>query len=263
MMSDTAEPLSRLRKKGQPVIWDDGYNKAFGTLKEKLANPPVLVFPDWKEPFYMETDQSDFSVGGTLSQLNAKTETLQLVGYFSNALQPSERNYSPGEKECWAIIATSRKWRPYCRAAAAELIFITDHEPLEWLRERKDPLGKYAHWILELEVLNCIIISRNGLDHVVPDCLSRASENINDKGIQDEEQFFDNHIFMLTGDFQRKDSNDVGSSPKEVLDLEKLKAEQASDDAIMFAIAQLKENNEIRKGCYKRFNRMHLRATYS
>ena len=53
---------------------------------------------------------------------------------------------------------------------------------------------------------------------------------------------------MLTGDFQRKDSKDVGSSPKEVLDLEKLKSEQASDDAIVFAITQLKENNEIHKG---------------
>ena len=82
---------------------------------------------------------------------------------------------------------------------------------------------------------------------------------MNDKEIQDEEQFFDNHIFMLTGDFQGKDSKDVGSSPKEVLDLEKLKSEQALDDATVFAITQLKENNEICKGRYKRFNRMHLK----
>ena len=257
-MSDIAEPLNRLRKKGQPFIRDDDCNKAFGSLKEKLANPPVLAFPDWKEPFYIETDSSDFSVGGTLSQLNTKTETLQPIGYFSNALQPSERNYSPGEKECRAILAASRKWRLYYRAAA-ELIFITDHEPLEWLLERKDSRGKYARWILELEALNYEIISRNGLDHVVPDCLGRASGNMNDKEIQDEEQFFDNHIFMLTGDFQGKDSEDVGSSPKEVLDLEKLKSEQALDDAIVFAITQLKENNEIRQGRYKRFNRMHLK----
>ena len=177
----------------------------------------------------METDSSDFLVGGTLSQLSAKIETLQPIGYFSNALQPSERNYSPGEQECWAIIAASRTWRPYCRAAA-ELIFITDHEPLEWLQERKDPRGKYARCILELEALNYKIISRNGLDHVVPDCLSRASNNINDKEIRDEEQFFDNHIFMLTGDLQRKDSTDVGSSPKKVLAPEKLKPEQALHD---------------------------------
>ena len=77
MMSDIAEPLNRLRKKGQPFVWDDDCNKAFGTLKEKLANPPVLAFPDWRKPFYIETDNSDFSFGGTLSQLNAKTETLQ------------------------------------------------------------------------------------------------------------------------------------------------------------------------------------------
>ena len=67
---------------------------------------------------------------------------------------------------------------------------------------KEDPRGKYARWILELEALNYKIISRNGLDHVVPDCLSRASDNINDKEIQDEEQFFDYHFFMLTGDFK-------------------------------------------------------------
>ena len=167
-------------------------------------------------------------------------------------LQPSERNYSPGEKEYWAIIVASRKWRPYYRAAA-ELIFVTDHGPLEWLRERNDPRGKYTRWILELEALHYKIISRNALDHVIPDCFSRASDKINDKEIQDEEQFFDNHIFMLTGDLQRKDSNDVGSSLKEVLDLEKLKSKQALDDATVFSITQLKENNEIhtRKGVTK------------
>ena len=113
-----------------------------------------------------------------------------------------------------------------------------------------------------MEALNYKIIitrSRNDLDHIVPDCLSRASGNINDKEIQDEKQFFDDHIFMLTGDFQTKDPKYVGSSPNEVLDLEKLKSEQALDDAIVFAITQLKENNEIRKGCYKRFDRMHLK----
>ena len=43
MMSDIAEPLNRLRKKGQPFVWDDDCNKAFGSLKEKLANPPACL----------------------------------------------------------------------------------------------------------------------------------------------------------------------------------------------------------------------------
>ena len=51
MMSDIVGPLNRLRKKGQPFVWDDDCNKAFGTLKEKPANLPVFPFPDWTEPF--------------------------------------------------------------------------------------------------------------------------------------------------------------------------------------------------------------------
>ena len=64
---------------------------------------------------------------------------------------------------------------------------------------------------------------------------------------------------MPRRDSQSKDSNNFGSSPREVLDVEKLKSEQVFDDAIAFAINQLKESKDIYKGLYKRFNRMHTK----
>ena len=76
-----------------------------------MIEPPVLAYPDWEKPFYIETDSSDYAVGGTLTQIDVSTGKLQPLGYFSNVLQPAERNYSAGEKECWAIIAASRKWK--------------------------------------------------------------------------------------------------------------------------------------------------------
>ena len=207
-----------------------------------LIEPPVLVYPDWEKPFYIETDSSDYAVGGTLAQREVSTGKLRPLGYFSNVLQPAERNYSAGEKECWAVIAGSRKWKTYCRAAS-KLYFVTDHQPLEWLRKRKDPRGKYARWILELESLNYEIVSRNGMEHVVPDCLSRVCNAENDAKIIEHEMLEDSKILSI---------NDTEKF------YQTLKREQLGDDAISFAILQLQENNKISKGRFKRFNRMHL-----
>ena len=104
-------------------------------MKTCLANPPVLIYPDWNKPFYIEGDSSDYAVGSVLSQKDDNTKILRPIGYSSYSLKPEQRRYGPGERECFALLAGSRKWRPYCRAAK-ELNFITDHEPLVWLRDR-------------------------------------------------------------------------------------------------------------------------------
>ena len=108
----------------------------FKDLRSNLPSPPVLAYPDWENAFYIEADMCDVSVGGTLSQLNKDRKILQPVGYFSSSLDRHQRNYSPGERERQALIACTRKWRTYCRAAA-KLYLITDHDPLKWLRESR------------------------------------------------------------------------------------------------------------------------------
>ena len=52
-MSSIAEPLNKLRQDGRPFEWTDECGTAFKTIKEKLASPPVLAYPDWSQPFYL------------------------------------------------------------------------------------------------------------------------------------------------------------------------------------------------------------------
>ena len=165
-------------------------------MKTCLASPPVLIYPDWNKPFYIEGDSSDYAVRSVLSQKDDNTKILRPIGYSSYSLKPEQRRYGPGERECFSLLAASRRWRPYCRAAK-ELNFITDHEPLVWLRDRKDPFGKYARWIIEFEGLNYKIQARNGLDHVVPDCLSRIENPVQDDVVHQDEVFLDNAIFQF------------------------------------------------------------------
>ena len=52
----------------------------FEALKYALTHAPVLYLPDFNLPFIVETDASDFSVGGVITQAD------QPVAYFSMML---------------------------------------------------------------------------------------------------------------------------------------------------------------------------------
>ena len=61
-----AKPLSDLLKKSVSEIWDEHCYRAFGELKRRLTSAPVLKFPEFKKPFEVHTDASDFAIGGVL-----------------------------------------------------------------------------------------------------------------------------------------------------------------------------------------------------
>ena len=60
-----------------------------------------------------------------------------------------QRNWSPTEKECFALLLGTREWEIY--SIPRPITLISDHNPLVWLRQQKDPRRKYAGWITELE----------------------------------------------------------------------------------------------------------------
>ena len=63
-----AKQLSDVLKKSVSKIWDEHCYRAFGELKRRLTSVPVLKFPEFKEPFEVHTDASDFVIGRVLMQ---------------------------------------------------------------------------------------------------------------------------------------------------------------------------------------------------
>nr|GEW89049.1 reverse transcriptase domain-containing protein [Tanacetum cinerariifolium] len=61
--SKIARPMTHLLEKETPFVFSKECVDAFNTLKKKLTEAPILVVPDWKLPFELMCDASDFAIG--------------------------------------------------------------------------------------------------------------------------------------------------------------------------------------------------------
>ena len=64
--SRKATPLTELLKKGVTWEWTDECQKAFDELKTTMMKGPVLALLDISKPFEVQTDASNFALGGVL-----------------------------------------------------------------------------------------------------------------------------------------------------------------------------------------------------
>ena len=85
-----------------PVILTPKAEEAVWLLKEKILSVPVLVFPDFSEPFLLETDASKEGLGVVLPQ-KQDDGCYHPVVFGSRTLTPSEQNYHSSKLEFLAL----------------------------------------------------------------------------------------------------------------------------------------------------------------
>nr|GFA94925.1 reverse transcriptase domain-containing protein [Tanacetum cinerariifolium] len=66
--SKISRPMTHLLEKNSPFIFSNECIQAFKTLKDKLTEAPILIAPNWDQPFELMCDASDFAVGAVLGQ---------------------------------------------------------------------------------------------------------------------------------------------------------------------------------------------------
>jgi hypothetical protein len=89
----------------------------------------VLLHPDLRKPFQVETNAFDFAIGAILSQED-NTNIMHPVAYYSRKFTTVEINYPIYDKELVAIIAAFKEWRPYLASAQHRIQVVTDHKNL-------------------------------------------------------------------------------------------------------------------------------------
>ncbi len=182
--AQTAAPLHQLtaevsekgtKKRGiiTSEHWKGECRKAFDDLRAALTSAPVLAYPDYNQPFVVETDASDKGLGAVLSQ--KQNGKLRVIAYASRGLRGAERNmenYSSMKLELLALKwAVAEKFREY--PLGSEFVVYTDNNPLTYLQSKSKLRAVEQRWAAELASFNFKIEYRAGRHNANADALSR------------------------------------------------------------------------------------------
>jgi hypothetical protein len=182
--SPIAAPLTNLTKgykkgKKNPFDWTPECNKAFTTLRDAFKEGSMLAHFDPLKETWVETDVSDYAVGGVLSQCDADG-VLRPVAFFSHKFSPAECNYKIYDKELLAIIKAFKEWRPELAGTNRDepIKVLSDHRALEYFASKRTLNRRQARWSEFLAEFNFKIQYRPGLQGTKPDALTRRPGDI-------------------------------------------------------------------------------------
>ena len=170
--STVAQPLVRLLGKDCKFQWTDDCQNAFRDLRVLLIKAPVLAFPKEDLPYIVDTDASDYGIGGVLSQSIEGTE--HVIAYYSKSLSPAQQKYCTTRRELLAVVATLDHFEGY--VWGPKFLVRTDHAALVWLTNLKNIQGMLARWLAKLQQFNFDIVHRPGAQHGNADGLSRCPQ---------------------------------------------------------------------------------------
>nr|GFC55465.1 reverse transcriptase domain-containing protein [Tanacetum cinerariifolium] len=171
--------MTHLLEKNSPFIFSNECIQAFRTLKEKLTEAPILIAPNWDQPFELMYDTSEYAVGAVLGQRVEKH--FRPIHYASKTMNQAEMNYTTTETEMLAVVYAFEKFRLYL--IMNKSIVYTDHSALKYLFAKKDAKARFLCWILLLQEFNFKVIDTKGAKNYAADHLSRLEnpyENVFD-----------------------------------------------------------------------------------
>ena len=120
--SEKTAVLRELLHNGVMWDWTESHQQAFDSLKEELANPPLLKFFNPAKSVILSVDASKGGLGAACLQEEAP------VAFASRALTDAEIRYAQTEKELLAAVFASHKFHDFIYGR--KVTIETDDKPL-------------------------------------------------------------------------------------------------------------------------------------
>ncbi|GKD33672.1 reverse transcriptase domain-containing protein [Tanacetum coccineum] len=177
--SKISRPMTHLLEKNTPFIFSEECIQAFQTLKKKLTEAPILIAPNWDQPFEVMCDASDYAIGAVLGKRIEKH--LRPIHYPSKTMTEAETNYATTEKEMLAVVYAFDKFQSYL--IMNKSVVYTDHSALKYLFNKKDAKARLLRWVLLLQEFDFKVIDTKGAKNYAANHLSRLEnpyENVFD-----------------------------------------------------------------------------------
>ncbi|XP_077564364.1 uncharacterized protein LOC144179802 [Haemaphysalis longicornis] len=167
-----AKPLTQLTTKGTPsrIPWSTEADHSFKMIKRALCEATSLTTPDITKPFWLFTDASAIAAGACLAQLTDDGKELP-IAFASHRFTPTQSRWSTIEREAFAVIWGLRKFDTW--VFGAQVIVVSDHNPLSYLTQTVPQGAKLTRWALALQRYNIVVKHRKGEPHANADTLFR------------------------------------------------------------------------------------------
>nr|GFB65457.1 reverse transcriptase domain-containing protein [Tanacetum cinerariifolium] len=159
--SKISRPMTHLLEKNSPFIFSNDCIQAFKTFKDKLTEAPILIAPNWDQPFKLMCDASNYAVGAVLGKRIEKN--FRPIHYASKTMNQAETNYTTTDKEMLAVVYAFEKFRSYL--IMNKSIVYTDHSALKYLLAKKDAKARLLRWILLLQKFDFKVIATRGAEN--------------------------------------------------------------------------------------------------
>ena len=156
-------------------VWGPPQAKAFIQMKALIAKDTLLAWPDHNRPFFIETDASDYQLGGRIFQkqfdLQVGKEVERDIAFYTRKLNGAQKNYSTIEKELLSIVEILKAFRDTLYGATIHI--FTDHKNLTY-KLSQFSTQRVLRWRLSLEDYGPIFHYLPGSQNGVADALSRV-----------------------------------------------------------------------------------------
>ena len=173
--SDVVRPLLNLipeYKRSKIMIWTEEARLAFTAIKSMINDCPTMYFLEDKADIFLNTDASDYGIGGYVYQIIDLKE--RPVAFMSKSLTSTQHKWPIIQKEAYAIFVSCKDLDYLLRDRF--FIIFTDHRNLQFIKDDSNPM--VVRWYMSLMELDFIQKDILGKDNPVADNNSRLCPNL-------------------------------------------------------------------------------------
>ena len=116
--------------KNRQIPWTKEGIDAFEQIKKEINECVKLSFYDPNLPLFLNTDASDYGIGGYLYQVDVEGKHIP-IGFMSRLPTPTQMRWSTFQKEGYAIYAAVMNF--YHVLGEKYFIIVTDHKNLTYI----------------------------------------------------------------------------------------------------------------------------------
>lgn len=170
--TEVVSPLQELLHKNNRWKWDEQCEDAFIRTKEMMRNSIKLEYPNFQEPFIIQSDASGVGIASVLYQEGAEDQgKRRIISHTSRKLRQHEKHYCTTELEALAIVHSLQVWRKMIYGY--RIVVRTDHKALTFMLHSNVSNERINRWVLYIQQFDIEFEHCRGVDNVAADFISR------------------------------------------------------------------------------------------